>query len=152
MNKTEYLRAEVDTLRREVQSLRADLATVRGLLEAVTKEGRPGGVMSEKPDGFMTHADLLALVWKIAPQIVPLVDDSFSWAEWAASRRPVQAAPQWQPIATAPKDGTSILGSRRGARAVHAFYWSTGEWWPEFSPDRCRWQPTHWMPLPAGVP
>ena len=53
----------------------------------------------------------------------------------------------WQPIETAPRDGTDILTYCQGARSVR--YWGRGEddemaWLP-----RIRGQfPTHWMPLP----
>ena len=61
-------------------------------------------------------------------------------------------APQWQPIATAPKDGTRFMA-----------YEETGEgcisecWWHLEVNDWEGWQndydsepePTHWMPLPT---
>ncbi len=64
-----------------------------------------------------------------------------------------QGAPQgWQPIATAPKDGTEVLGFRgRGAagqsgqfRAIAKF---NGYEWIRI-PGSYSWSPTHWMPLP----
>lgn len=66
--------------------------------------------------------------------------------------KPEQAAQQWQPIETAPKDSTLIL--LRGKENRHADgYWqpttiSTGaeHWvWPYINRE-----PTHWMPLPAA--
>ena len=69
----------------------------------------------------------------------------------------------WQPIESAPKDGTRIrLGNKRDASSmkVHSIRATTGEW------DGKRWcvssffivpggrhgllsgEPTHWMPLP----
>jgi len=65
--------------------------------------------------------------------------------------------PTWQPIASAPKDGRAFLAYADGKiTTVH---------WIKESPDReafwslCVpgtftlhnfWEPTHWMPLPAG--
>jgi len=59
--------------------------------------------------------------------------------------------PQWQPIETAPKDGTDIL--------VWWPFWSKspevaafidGEWYSEcVTSDSTEKPPTHWMPLPA---
>lgn len=67
---------------------------------------------------------------------------------------------EWQPIATAPKDGTKIdLWFPRGGengRFTNCF-WKGDTWWYGFdSPDEqyeCfttngKAQPTHWMPLP----
>lgn len=76
----------------------------------------------------------------------------------------------WQPIETAPKDGTEIIGFRPD-QGVFVFRWA---WMEEFVPkdqngdptedyddafacwwhDRWDWlegelRPTHWMPLPA---
>jgi hypothetical protein len=50
---------------------------------------------------------------------------------------------EWQPISTAPKDGTVVLFAIRGER--HPFmgraddFWNNA-WWLE--------QATHWMPIP----
>lgn len=59
----------------------------------------------------------------------------------------------WQPIETAPKDGTEVLvfGPRQDGTYLAAYqyddWWVAGPWderWTELlSP------PTHWMPLPA---
>jgi hypothetical protein len=75
---------------------------------------------------------------------------------------------QWQPIETAPKDGTIILIARGSADATFSFveaaYWSqcaraTGgdKQFPWVTLDetngvngRTEGSPTHWMPLPEG--
>lgn len=57
----------------------------------------------------------------------------------------------WQPIESAPKDGTRVLlvvtmRDFSGISHIHVGSWSrnNGEWrWPVM------YQPTHWMPLPA---
>ncbi len=58
---------------------------------------------------------------------------------------------EWQPIETAPKDGTQILVFGHGRFAVAEF--RSGEWrdmgdigWGGFYSEVL---PTHWMPLPA---
>jgi hypothetical protein len=57
----------------------------------------------------------------------------------------------WQPIATAPRDGTGILLWQPGIDEPHVGRWSRPpyqEWWGDaWAPPGC--QPTHWMPLPA---
>ena len=80
-------------------------------------------------------------------------------AEW--QNRP--AEPQWQPIATAPKDGTPILAyfpqcsfepSLKPLKAV--LRWAKyGDWENYYQAvvsdgfaGAEDWQPTHWMPLP----
>jgi hypothetical protein len=63
---------------------------------------------------------------------------------------------QWQPIETAPRDGTEFLTYAPGN--AHAYYnfdrrpalviskWKEGRLWQN-RPDN---MPTHWMPLPAA--
>lgn len=58
----------------------------------------------------------------------------------------------WQPIETAPKDGTQILacGFRDGVPIIRTTRWRTLdgglECWGEF--NTYYWPATHWMPLP----
>ena len=62
----------------------------------------------------------------------------------------------WQPIATAPKDGTSVLLYHPGFKG--AFYPRDEQprWWVDRQRDGSWWQaapsamPTHWMHLPAA--
>ena len=76
------------------------------------------------------------------------------WKRDAASARAALSeakAGGWQPIETAPKDGTSILGYWLGGQhdcAIHATKFIRGRWWAtnEDFPQR---EPTHWQPLPA---
>jgi hypothetical protein len=58
----------------------------------------------------------------------------------------------WQPIATAPKDGSLILGCHQGARpmAAHCVVWWRTEFDDWYSIDIQPKSPTHWMPLPAS--
>ena len=56
----------------------------------------------------------------------------------------------WQPIETAPKDGTLILGYKNGEMATveWAYCGESGDWNLVVSWDGQPWTPTHWMPLP----
>jgi hypothetical protein len=58
---------------------------------------------------------------------------------------------EWQPIETAPKDGTEILAWDGSVRTT-AVWWVPGKQWSlvspgEYAEDSEVW-PTHWMPLP----
>lgn len=68
---------------------------------------------------------------------------------------------QWQPIETAPRDGTVVLAyNARGARSGHRHFfafsdpapegqcWAAEAGWREPGRDWPSY-PTHWMPLPA---
>lgn len=70
---------------------------------------------------------------------------------------------KWQPIETAPKDGTTVLLYRPTAlrwcvvdkgrwetQKYHSKpspYWSSDQKLPTVAEQRS-WEPTHWMPLP----
>lgn len=63
----------------------------------------------------------------------------------------------WQPIETAPKDGTSILVhipsrlgyfSRQDICPVHWTGWGGGCWEISVTGHKCGAEPSHWMPLP----
>lgn len=62
---------------------------------------------------------------------------------------------EWQPIETAPKDGTRILlvtSSGRPRRIFMGSYTDKGSWWP-WRVDQTNYHInqsdlTHWMPLP----
>ena len=59
---------------------------------------------------------------------------------------------EWQPIETAPRDGTTVFGesAKMGQRGM--VHWNEGEW--EMvngltnTPMGIGFYPTHWMPLP----
>jgi hypothetical protein len=57
---------------------------------------------------------------------------------------------KWEPIDSAPKDGSSILGYADSSFAV--VEWYRGGWWSLSEPgayaEDSEWNPTHWMPLP----
>ena len=62
----------------------------------------------------------------------------------------------WQPIATAPKDGTEIVlygaccperSRSRYAKDANVGWFSGGEWKTRVYGETC--DATHWMPLPA---
>jgi len=53
----------------------------------------------------------------------------------------------WQPIETAPKDGTGVLVYSNG-RVVSAYFSKSQDEWLEVIHDYSFYDPTHWMPLP----
>lgn len=69
---------------------------------------------------------------------------------------------EWQPIETAPRDGTWVLvyrkedGTRNPISIRHWRRWQRGStaptfeqrWVDEWSQSRSLWESTHWMPLP----
>jgi hypothetical protein len=70
-----------------------------------------------------------------------------AWKSWQAA-----LASQWQPIETAPKDGTVILASLPGSDVPHSVRWHNMKrgWclsWDGWKLGEYS-QPTHWQPLP----
>ncbi len=79
----------------------------------------------------------------------PSVQAAFEGWLLCAAQEPVSA---WQPIETAPKDGTSVLGYWLGGQhdcAIHATKFHRGRWW-EPNEDYPQSPPTHWQPLPEA--
>ena len=68
---------------------------------------------------------------------------------------------EWQPIETAPKDGTKCIGYRDGRVSIvyhgeyysNQFVWFTGRTLPTMNAEPECFDPTHWMPFapPEGV-
>ena len=62
---------------------------------------------------------------------------------------------QWQPIETAPRDGSEVLVCRAatkhfGSYCVVAAWWGNTKGWCVDDPMYpLHFEPTHWMPLPA---
>ena len=54
---------------------------------------------------------------------------------------------RWQPIETAPKDGTRILLWLEPTRIAMPFAWQDGRWMGDDYPLNMA-TPTHWMPIP----
>jgi hypothetical protein len=60
---------------------------------------------------------------------------------------------KWQPIETAPMNGTDVLLYEKGSLRAVMGYWyedpnnrGLSSWWVEGG--QCTASPTHWMPLP----
>lgn len=55
----------------------------------------------------------------------------------------------WQPISTAPKDGTRIIVAVK-RRVIGVSFWlpSSGQWWSQETARSMREPFSHWMPLP----
>ena len=65
---------------------------------------------------------------------------------------PDLTAPQWQPIDTAPKDYTEIIGIDVCGRIAKTWFFApssyTRDWMRCGFGKQKPWTPTHWMPLP----
>ena len=68
----------------------------------------------------------------------------------------IDKIPKWQPIETAPKDGTKFLAFEDGDYYGCSFNWEDDEegtiYWNTYcgQPACYTPEPTHWMPLPEG--
>lgn len=70
---------------------------------------------------------------------------------YAEQAEELESAQQWQPIETAPKDGTEIdvWNASAECRVVNAS-WSDGMWIADDAPSSDEDDVTHWMPLPKA--
>ncbi len=96
-------------------------------------------MQSEIPEEIMMHAERLHDEggYKTVPQII---------AEAILAER---TAYHWQPIETAPKDGSDVLLSSPNWHGdVVVGCWSFEGWRDREDSDKL--EPTHWMPLPAA--
>lgn len=59
---------------------------------------------------------------------------------------------EWQPIATAPKDGPDVdlwcVHPEHGGMRLTDAHWAETEWRDDLCPLNPGWAVTHWMPLP----
>lgn len=98
------------------------------------------------------HADAMAEVReRMSSLLQPMVDKAWSRFEAAVQAPAVQA---WQPIETAPQDGTVVLAMLPDSDVPQTVRWSLkdGCWSVAFDDWHLRGRdtPTHWMPLPAA--
>ncbi len=84
--------------------------------------------------------------------------DQFARIINAAFEPLLKAREGWQPIESAPKDGTSVLGffpvlvgytARQDVVPMHWSGWGGGIWANSTSGHNIDNAPTHWQPLPA---
>lgn len=97
----------------------------------------------------MSAVEITGVNWQFHPPLRAgeTAEDRFSEME---RRMEAPRTNKWQPIETAPKDGTEVLVTKPGyTMAVAGFDY--GEWrdagdmgWGGY----CDVEPTHWMPLP----
>lgn len=57
----------------------------------------------------------------------------------------------WQPIESAPRDGTYILASANGNLPYVCNFSTIYEDWCLVTPNRDTVNPTHWMPIPSST-
>lgn len=114
------------------------------------------------------NTDTVTISREFAGQILALLEHTWPRGMTTDSFRKIleqpQPANQWQPIDTAPKDGTKIdlwgfefgagfVGSPKPRRFIGCKYippserWNRGQWW---HPNYGNIEPTHWMPLPPA--
>jgi len=102
------------------------------------------------PEDAMTKADENRDFWHTW-----FFEQCYEWSDIERLGRLVKtsslAQSQWQPIETAPKDGTKVLAYTNDGYKyplVCQCVWGDGAWWPDVweSPDEPL-SPTHWMPL-----
>lgn len=77
----------------------------------------------------------------------PYLDEALTYAIEIMKRG------QWQPIETAPKDGTYVLVCEKDNSAIYEARFMWDDWFPAMQSDSDEYDPmkgfpSHWMPLP----
>lgn len=133
-----------------VKTWRHEVARLQALIAEATGEA----AATQEPFGYVLVTGHGSTFSKEKPKC-----EIDFWKPVYLAAPPAQPLEQWQPIETAPKDGTRIiifLGSP-WARIVTARWFDLWRNWQEgdFPEDRDEYcgigsqVPTHWMPLPA---
>ena len=76
-----------------------------------------------------------------------ILDTSIDYTSWDINEVGSIEMTDWQPIETAPKDGTDVLVWCGGAMFIA--YMEVGRWFFDRTDHSVKPLPTHWMPLPA---
>lgn len=84
-----------------------------------------------------------------------LLSEKMPFVAWDIIKDALQKAAQgqqWLPIESAPKDGTRLLGTRKGSKCIHTIFWGkyfNREFWRGWPQQEGNGAPTHWQPIPA---
>jgi uncharacterized protein DUF551 len=111
----------------------------RQLIEAVrelTKESRQLLDVEKRRDEFGYQREYHEIRADLTAALTPFEEGGMS---------------DWQPIESAPKDGTRVLCSFCKGEAPEVLYFSQGMWYSELEREGQSsfiFQPSHWMPLP----
>lgn len=102
--------------------------------------------------GVKWNGSVGGVTWDNVPLLTPAEDGYWTpWHEAEAEITRLREAQGWQPIETAPKDGTPVLAWDEGAVCIVT--WVSGD---SVDPDgwydvqRLDPAPTHWQPLPPA--
>ena len=125
---------------KDLEQLRAENARLRELLSIAVE-------MTGEPECWYDHHGYCQ-AHNLEPKGECWVE--LSSAALSADLAPVEAA--WQPIETAPRDGTRFLAFERGNADYQIYECWWGEDFGNWEGWRDAWdsepEPSHWMPLP----
>ena len=111
--------------------------------------------MSDMPDNIWAiHVHIDNATWYECP--VPDTEKYIRADIHEAKIKELEAQLEWQPIETAPKDGTVILCNERGwvytafwgMKTPDEYYYNQRSKTPQWLSHNFPQEPTHWMPLP----
>lgn len=77
-----------------------------------------------------------------------LLDTSIDYTSWDINEVGSIEMTEWQPIETAPKDGTDVLVWCGGTMFIACM--EVGRWFFDRTDYSVKPLPTHWMPLPPA--